>query len=551
MPVMDPFASTLLLFLALTAPAAAQNDHANEQPSAERFGTVEFVNSCSSLQQVSFNSAVAVLHDFWYEEAQRRFEQIAKDDPTCAMAHWGIAMSQYHQIWNRPNDHAMDRGRSELEKAKSIKPQTDREREYIAALWTFYQPGKQDYQARVDAYSAAMSVLYKHYPDDVDAGAFYGLSLLADEPPSDTSLAHQRQALAVLNPLFAKNPEHPGLAHYIIHACDNPSLARQGLEAARRYGEIAPGAAHSAHMPSHIFARLGMWQEDINANLASVAASQRAVENHQSSGFDQLHADDFLLYAYLQTAQDALAKGILNTTSSLLAHMESMPNMAGMDMSMMLPGYRTKFSVFYDLEMRDWSSAAALQPVAAAPPEVETLTYWARIVGDGHLHRAEAARADLTKYADLLEQIKKGKYADFLESTGAQVEHGQVLAWAAFAAGDNEKALSKMRAVADLQDKVGQAEVDIPAREMLADMLLELRRPEQALTEYETALQMSPNRFNGLYNAGAAAEAAGNKESATKYYSALMKVTDNGTHSDRVEFARVRTFLSSAQAMLR
>ena len=496
--------------------------------------------------QTSFNRGVALLHDFWYSEAKHQFEEIAAADAGCAIAHWGVAMSIYHQIWNRPDEKAMTLGWSELEKAQALAAKTDREREYISALRTFYQPGKQGYQARVDAYMAAMAKLYKHYPDDTDGAAFYALSLLADEAPDDTSLDHERQALAVLTPLFAKYPDHPGVPHYIIHACDNPSLASKGLSAAQRYGDIAPSAAHAAHMPAHIFARLGMWQPDIDSNLASVAASNKGVEKHGGSIFDQFHADDFLLYAYLQSGQDEKAKEMVENTAALLTKSEAMPKMPGMDMSEMLPYYRAKFPVFYDLEMRDWKSAAALEPIAGSPPEAQTMTYWARIVAAGHLFQPQAARADLIKYEALLEQIKNGKHAYFAESTGAQVEHDEVLGWAAFAEGKQEQALGKMRAAADLQDRVGQGEVDIPAREMLADMLLELHKPGNALVEYEAALRLSPNRLNGLFNAGRAAEATGDRARATRYYSLLAKNTNAGTHSTRVELEHVKTFLSAA-----
>ncbi len=530
--------SILLVLVAASLPAGA---------AAERLGTVSFSTSCAQPVQASFDRGVALLHDFWYEEAQRQFEQIAKADPGCAMAHWGEAMSEFHQIWNRPDEKVMANGWGELQKARSAAAKTDREREYISALSAFYEPGEQDYQARIEAYSAAMSRLYSHYPDDVDAGAFYGLSLLADRAPNDASVDHERKALAVLTPLFAKNPDHPGVAHYIIHACDNPLLAPQGLKAAERYGEIAPTAPHAAHMPSHIYARLGMWQQDIESNLASVAASQKAEERHESGAFDQLHADDFLLYAYLQSGEDARAKGVLDKTAALITHFEAMPDMVRHGMSDMLPYYRSKFPVFYDLEMRDWKAAAALEPIAGAPPQVETLTYWARTVAAGHLRQPQAARADLTTYETLIDQVKKGKHAYSAESTGAQIEHGEVLAWTAFAEGNGEKAVSEMRRSADLQDKVGQAEVDIPAREMLADMLLELHQPEQALVEFDRALKMSPNRFNGLFHAGLAAEAIGDKARAERYYSALMKATDDGAQSGRAEFAHVKSFVSSIQ----
>jgi len=551
MPVMAFYASALLLSLALPLLAAAQST-LTKPAASERIGIVNFANSCAPSQQASFNRAVALLHDFTYQEAQSQFERIAQADPACAMAHWGIAMTQFHQIWNRPDEKATTLGWSELEKAESPAAKTDREREYIAALRNFYRPGNQEYLARVDAYSLAMDQLFSHYPNDVDAGAFYALSLLADEPPSDTSLAHEQQALLVLNRLSAKYPEHPGVAHYTIHACDNPALALKGLNAARRYGEIAPDTAHSAHMPSHIFARLGMWQEDIHSNLNAVAAGQRALENHQSSGFDQLHSYDFLLYAYLQSGQDTPARQILQNSSSLLTHMESMPEMGGgMDMSVMLPMYRSKLPIFYNLEMRNWNAAAALQPAPDTPPIIATLIYWARIIADGHLHQSQAAQADLARYDALIREVKQSKDAFMLDSTGSKIEEDEVAAWTALAEGNNDKALSTMRKAADLQDKVGQSEVDIPAREMLADMLLDLHRPQEALAEYDTALKMSPNRFNALYNAGSAAEMIGDKEKATKYYSALLKNTDNGAHSERVEFARVKTFLSSTQAMLR
>lgn len=546
---MKSLASILLVLIAISISARAAGDNSmnhSDALAAERLGTVSFSVSCPA-SQASFNRGVALLHDFWYEEAGRQFNQITKADPSCAMAYWGEAMSEFHQIWDRPGEGAMARGWGKIQKAQSYEAKTGRERDYISALSIFYRPGKQDYQARVEAYSAAMSALYNHYPNDIDAAAFYALSLLADKAPGDTSLAHERKALAVLTPLFAKNPNHPGLAHYIIHACDSPALAPQGLAAAERYGDIAPTAPHAAHMPAHIFARLGMWQQDIESNLASVAASERAEKMHQGGVFDQLHADDFLLYAYLQSGQDARAKGILDKTTALLRRLEAPPKMADDGMAEMLPYYRCKFPVFYDLEMRDWKSAASLEPVAGASPDVQTLTYWARIVAAGHLHQAQAARDDRAKYESLIAQIRKGKNAYFADSTGARIEHGEMLAWTAFAEGDGGRALKEMRESANLQDKVGQAEVDIPAREMLADMLLELHQPQQALVEFDQSLKMSPNRFNGLFGAGMAAEAVGDKTRAGKYYAVLLKTTDNGTQSGRVEFAHIKSFVSSAQ----
>ncbi len=530
--------AAMLVTLACALPAFTETP--------ERLGNVSFPVSCVASQQVAINRGIALVHDFWYEESQRQFEQVLKSDPACAMAHWGIAMSLYHQIWNHPGEAVMTQGWSELLKATGAK--TEREREYISALKIFYKPGSLKYQQRVDLYSAAMRDLYKHHPDDIDAGAFYALSLLADVTPDDTSLNKAHQALALLTPLFAKYPDHPGVAHYIIHACDNPSMAQDGLRAAERYGIIAPSGAHAAHMGGHIFARLGMWPEDIKANLAAVAAAQRAAEGNRGGGFDELHPDDFLLYAYLQSGQDAPAKALLDNTAALLRHMATMPGMAEDGMETMVPAYSTEFPVIYALESRDWKTAATMPPVAGAPADVQTMTYWAHAIADGHLKNGVAAKADLAKYETLVEQVKKGPRAYLAEGTGPQIESGTVRAWAAYAQGDLAKALGLMHETADLQDKVGQGEVDIPVREMLGDMLLDLKRPKDGLAEYEHSLQLSPSRFNGLYNAGMAAEAAGDETKARQYYTTLLKVTDNGLHTTRPEIAHAKAFLATAAA---
>jgi tetratricopeptide (TPR) repeat protein len=536
---MKRFAGLASAALAWSAACSAQ-----AQPS-EQLGSVDFAVSCSQAVRQPFDRGVALVHDFWYDEAERQFKKIAELDPNCAMAHWGIAISLYHQIWNRPDEQTLARGSQEMQKAAAPPAKSERERAYIAALGRFYRPGKEDYQSRVDAYSAAMGELYRRYPSDVDAGAFYALSLLASETPNDTSLAQEHKALAVLDPLFAQHPDHPGLVHYIIHATDTPSLAPQGLAAARHYGEIAASGAHAVHMPGHIFARLGMWQEDIRANLASVAASQAAEARHQSDGMDQFHSDDFLLYAYLQSGEEASAKRVVEDTAQLLTRYEAMPDMTSSFMRSMFPYYRNKFPAFYYLEIRDWQSAAALEPVSSGSPESQTVTYWARIVAQGHLRHPQQARADLATYETLMDQVKHGKNAYFADSTGAQITRGELEAWAAFADSREAEAFKLMRDSADLQDKVGQGEVDIPAREMLADMLLESHHAREALTEYQRALELSPNRFNGLFNAGMAAEALGDHAQAASFYATLLKSTDNGTKSVRPELDHVRNFVSA------
>jgi len=535
-----------LMALPVTLHAAGQNaTHPTGTYSGERLGTVSFSASCSPPARAAFNRGVALLHDFWYEEAQRQFEQIAKIDPDCAMAHWGSAMSVFHQIWDRPDEHAVAHGWTELQAARSHPAKSAREREYIAALSGFFQPDKRDYQPRIESYSAAMGKLYSRYPHDTDAGAFYALSLLAAEAPDDASLTQQHKAMAVLNPLFAKYPDHPGVVHYIIHACDTPSLAPDGLAAAEHYGEIAASAPHAVHMPGHIFARLGMWPADIESNLGSVAASKAAESRHQSGAMDQFHSDDFLLYAFLQTGQDGRAKAVIGDSAASLTRFEAMGDMGEHYMEGMFPYYRTKLPVFFALEMRDWKSAAVLEPVAGANPQTQTMTYWGRTVAAGHLRQPQQARADLAEYDSLVEKVRKGRHAYFADSTAARIERGEMLSWIAFAEGNSTEALKQMRQSADLQDKVGQGEVDIPAREMLADILLELGQPLEALVEYRQALTLSPNRFNGLYNAGRAAEAVGDREQAKSYYTALLKSTDNGSQSARPEFDHVKAFESS------
>ncbi|MGB7265254.1 MAG: hypothetical protein WBC92_07050 [Terracidiphilus sp.] len=546
---MKIFAFPLLAAAAVVAAAQSPAPMSmNASPAAgERLGSVSFSVSCSQQVQEPFNRGVALLHDFWYAEARPQFERIAKTDPACAMAHWGIAMSVFHQIWDRPDDQSMKLGWQEIKKAQALPAKTAREQDYIAALAIFYKPGNQDFMARVSAYSAAMGSLYRKYPDDVDAGAFYALSLLASEAPDDTSLRHEHEAMAVLTPLYAKYPDDPGLVHYTIHSCDNPAMAKDGLAAAEHYGEIAPSGPHAAHMPGHIFARLGMWQPDIEAQLASIQASEVAEAHHEDGIMDEPHSYDFLMYAYLQSGQDENAKEVLHKSVSVIGRIDAMPAMAGDRMVGMSGYYRTKFPVFFALEMRDWQAAAALQPVPGALPEDATMTWWARAIADGHLRHAAQAQADLAQYDALMAEVKKGRHAYYADSTGAQIGRSEIAAWASFAAEHHDEALKDMREAADLQDKVGQGEVDIPAREMLADMLLELHQPRLALAEYHAALALSPNRFNGLYNAGVAAEQSGDKAAASDYFAELLKSTGDGAHSSRPELAHARSFLSADQ----
>jgi tetratricopeptide (TPR) repeat protein len=532
-------------------PALALDDemHAHHHEANEQLGKVSFPISCAPASEKDFERGVALLHSFGYEEAEEQFVEIAKNDTACAMAHWGIAMSLFHQIWERPGESALKRGHEEIEKAQKIGAKTERERGYISALAEFYRdpatpdlakndPATNDYLKRATAYSDAMGKLYQQYPADLEAGAFYALSLLASERPDDTTLASEKKAVAVLNPLFQQQPDHPGLAHYIIHSCDSPEMAPLGLDAARRYAGIASSSAHAVHMPSHIFARLGLWQEDIQANLKSVALTEKSGAMYMHG--HELHAMHFLLYAYLQTGQDEAAKQVVEQSKQILAT----PPTNGDDNGMLeYYGYAAAhFPALYDLEMRHWTDAAALQPAANASSHLQMITYWARTIASAHMGDVEATRRNAQKFDEAQEAVRKSKYAYMLE--GPKTSHGEVHAWLAFAEKKNDEALQQMRQVADTQDKVGKAEVDIPAREMLADMLLELNQPEQALAEYEKSMKIDPNRFNGLAGAARAAELAHQPVKANSYYAQLLKNCDDGKHSERPELRSAKMVLA-------
>jgi tetratricopeptide (TPR) repeat protein len=536
--------AALLLLCGTVQSAASAGSPSTD---SERLGTVAFPTSCAPSVRASFNRGVALLHDFWYAEAKPQFQRIAAADPSCAMAYWGIAMSGFHQIWDRPDAKTMAMGRRELQAAQAHPAATARERAYIAALAAFFRPGAADFQLRIDAYAQAMGQLYARYPRDVDAGAFYALALLAQERPDDSSLGQEHHAMAVLAPLWRKYPDHPGLVHYIIHACDTPSMAADGLAAARLYGKIAASGPHAVHMPGHIFARLGLWQEDIDANRGSVQASHGAEVHHESGWMDQFHSDDFLVYAYLQSGQDENARATVAAATQALAEHEAMPGMSADDfMAEMFPYYRTKLPLFVALEMRNWEQAAALEPISGAPPETQTQVFWARAIAHGHLHQPEAASADLAAREALLEQVRKGHHAYYAQGISTKIVSNEMQAWVAFAAGDNTEAVRQMRDAADLQDKVGQGEVDIPAREMLGDVLLESGQAKAALAEYRQALALSPNRFNGLYGAGKAAEAIGDTALAREYYATLLKITDGGARTARAEIEHARSFSAAA-----
>jgi tetratricopeptide (TPR) repeat protein len=530
----------VLAFIVLTVfslGVLADEGHHHEDLTTDQLGTVHFPVSCAAPVQKPFERGVALLHSFWYEEAEKEFEQMAKDDPQCAMAHWGIAMSIWHQLWNHPDAATLKRGQEEVKSAKSLGPKTNRERDYIAAMDAFYRGKKRDYHDRANAYSKGMETAYQRYPDDREAAVFYALSLLASEPDNDTTFANRKQAAAVLEKLFAVEPDHPGVAHYLIHSYDKPQLAELGLPAARRYAQIAPAAPHALHMPSHIFARLGLWQDDIDSNLASIAATRKTAAMHMGGEGHQFHAMDFLVYADLQSGREVDAQRVIDEVKAMPAKKD---DMYGMDFDPRTDALVT-FSARYALEMHHWTDASSLPLVPKAETADNSVTYWARAIGAARTGNVADARKDVAEIEALHATLVKQKKKYFAEAV--EQERQEAAAWVAHAAGNNDEAIGALRMVAEKEEAEGDEPLAIPAREMLADMMLEMNRPEQALAEYEADLKFNPNRFNGLYGAARAAEMAGKTDKSNTYYAQLVKVCD-GSNSDRPELSRAKALLA-------
>ncbi|HEY6253800.1 MAG TPA: hypothetical protein VI685_27910 [Candidatus Angelobacter sp.] len=526
----------VLTLLAYPLSLVADDDHHHFDPN-EKLGTVSFPISCATAMQKPFERGVALLHSFVYEEAARQFQDVERQDPHCAIAYWGEAMSLYHQLWSRPTDADLKRGQELLGKAQTIKAKTLRERDYIAALAVFYRDSAAvDHEKRAIAYASAMKRVYQSYPKDQEAAVFYALSLLSSGR-DETELENAKQAIAILNRLFAKNPDHPGIAHYLIHACDNPNFAQQGLAAARTYANIAPSSAHALHMPSHIFTRLGLWQDDIQSNLAAIDAARKQSPDFHHMLHHRLHSMDFLEYAYLQIGDDARAKALIEELAAIKQ------DDVDQEFRDYLNDMLTDFPARYGLERRQWKDVLALQPPAGIQPYSQANTYWAQAIAGGHLRDSAAARSAVDHYDAMLEATKKTDKAYYVD--GMKTDRDEAHAWLAFAEGKNEEALNLLRGVADKQDHLGKAEVALPAREMLADMLLDLGRYQEALVEYEKSLHTDPNRFNGLYGAARAAELTQQPLKAAAYYAQLLKNCDNGLHSDRPELARARELIAS------
>ena len=532
----------LLMGLLAVVPTARAQEHQHRAGDVEQIGQVDFPTSCSAEVQGDVNRAVAMLHSFWYQASVEAFVAITEKDPGCAMAYWGVAMSRFHQLWEKPSPENVSVGQAALQKAEAIGAKTAREHDYVDALQQFYSDADEvDHVTRMVAYEKAMEELRRTYPDDAEAAIFYALSLLgtAYSSPPDKSFARQKKAGAILKEIFATQPNHPGVAHYIIHSYDYPPLAGRALEAARGYAKIAPDAPHALHMPSHIFTRLGLWQESITTNRAAAAAAHR----DKWTG-EELHATDYLTYAYLQGAQDNEAKKILDALPTLKAELKKgIPNYsAGVFASAAIPAR-------YAVERRKWDEAAQLAVQAAFFPGgklcwAEATVHFARGLGAARTKELADARQSveqLERCREILNQANEKLWANRVE-----VQRRSVAAWLSLAEGKKDEALSLMRSATELEESTDKPPVTpgaiVPARELLAEMLLEVNRPADALIEFEAALEDAPNRFRSLYGAARAAEQAGDVDSARKYYSKILDVAQVAD-ADRPELREARNFV--------
>ena len=476
--------------------ASADEGHHHETASPEKLGTVHFWITTKPGVQRDFNRAVALLHSFEYEQAEKAFTRIVQAEPKLAMGYWGIAMCNYHPIWGPTTSVELERGRVAAAKAAKLKAKTDRERNYIAAIGAYYKGAIQvDFPARKAAFENAMERFHQRYPDDMEGTVFYALAILGTAPTTDKTYAKQKKAADLLNSVLSKAPDHPGVAHYLIHSLDYPELANLALPAARAYSKIAPSAPHAQHMPSHIFTRLGYWEESIQSNLASAEASRElmAKTNPGSTYFEELHAMDYLEYAYLQVGQEDKAKGVV----------DAMAAVSKVNQPTLSAGYAFAASpARYALERRQWAEAKTL---AVSPgwfpwnqfPGAEAVIHFARGIGAARSGDVEAARTELARLDALHEKLVGAKegynWADQVE-----VQRLAVKGWIARAEKRDEAAVRELRSAADLEDSIDKHPVTpgavIPAREQLADLLMEMGRDANAATEYETVLKGAPGR---------------------------------------------------------
>lgn len=507
------------------------------------FGEVSFSESCSYETRETFNLAISLLHSFEYIEAEKAFVKVIDKDPECAMSYWGVAMSIYHGLWAPPEQSVLEKGTKLLAVAKKL-PKSKKAEQYIEAIGAFYKDWETvDNQTRKEAYAQKMQDMYQENKADTEVAIFYALALRASAVPSDKTYSKQREAGKILENLFKKEPNHPGIAHYIIHSYDYPELAELGLSTARRYADIAPNSAHAQHMPSHIFTRLGLWDESINTNLNSAASAICYAESIAPGAHwdEEVHAMGYLVYAYLQTGNNKLA---YEQYDYLKTFKEIFP-----------PNFKIAYTAAaiparLAVENKNWKEAANI----VLPQELEinwdkfpwqaSLLHFAKALGNIHINNLESAQNEL----DLLRSFEHELITleDAYKANQVAIQIRTIEAWMQLKKGNNGEAVSLMTTAADMESKTSKHPVTpgeiLPADELLADMLLALNKPQEALTAYEVNLDRRPNRFNGIYGAAMAAKQSGDMEKATLYFESLLKQAEN-VDSDRPEIKEAKDFL--------
>jgi len=534
------FFAFLFASLIHPAPSAAQHEHGGKAP--EKLGTVQFTTSCSAEAQPQFNRGVALLHSFWFKAAIGQFQEALKKDPKCAIAHWGVALS----LWGNPfapkpyhSEQTIQEAWTAVSKAAALGTGTERERAYIGAVTELWRDaGTREPRARLTAYTQAMEQVAAQYAEDREATTFYALALAASASPTDKTYAKQLKAGALLEKVFLEQPNHPGIAHYIIHSYDVPPLASKALDAASRYAKIAPSAAHALHMPSHTFTRVGYWQDSIDTNIASAKVAKQ-----EGCTAEELHAMDYQMYAYLQTGQDMAAKRMLTALPSVVGRLDpralcgAAPGSAGLFAAAAIPAR-------YALERRAWAEAAGLEVRSSEFAYADAPTHFARALGLARTGQVAAAGKEVERLDALRAKLTAEK--DMYWAGQLDIQKQVATAWIAYAEARPAEALDLLRQAADAEDATEKSAVTpgplVPARELLGEMLLEAKQPDTALAAFEATLKKEPNRFRAVYGAARAAESSGDGKKAAGYYRKLLNICRHADAPVRAELEQAKKF---------
>jgi tetratricopeptide (TPR) repeat protein len=520
-----------------SAPLAQHADH-------NQFGTVSFETSCAPAVSGDINRAVAQLHSFEFRMAMDVFNGVLTRDPSCAIAHWGIALG----YWGNPfggikSGPLIESGRTAIQKGMTTGTPTPRERGYIESVAELFKStDTASHRQRTLAYASAMDRLQRAFPSDMEAKIFYALAVNQTADPNDKKYTAQLQAASILEPLWQQHPQHPGLPHYIIHAYDSPPLAERALQAARRYATIAPAAPHALHMPSHTFTRVGFWKESVETNIMSEQAAIRDGANGEA-----LHAMDYQIYAYLQMAADDRAREVMQRAPGVASKLNltavggAAPAVAGVYATAAIPAR-------FALERGAWAEAAALAPSSTPFPNADAVTHFARALGAARSGQPAAAARDIEQLATLRDKL--GTMNDAYWREQVDIQRRVALAWVAFAEGRRAEAVEQMKAAADAEDATDKAAISpgplAPARELLGEMLLAAGDSKAALAAFEATIAKEPNRFRGAFGGATAAEKTGSRDVATRHYRQLLTIA-SGANADRPELRQARAFVGSGR----